>query len=97
MMKIRRSRQQWLAIIADFEKSGLTITQFARREGLCPKYFSGRRNAFKSEPNKPHSFVPAIINKSNTSQTMELNHGAVTLTIPVDMNIQAVANLIKAL
>jgi len=38
--RARRSRSEWLQLVARFRESGLSMSEFCRREGLSPKTFS---------------------------------------------------------
>ena len=40
---IKRTPEQWQALFAAQQASGLNQAQFCKREGLCPKHFSLRR------------------------------------------------------
>lgn len=40
---VKRSPEQWQALFAAQQSSGLNQAQFCKREGLCPKHFSARR------------------------------------------------------
>lgn len=40
---IRRTSEQWLALFDQHKTSGLTQTEFAKRQGIDPSYFSLRK------------------------------------------------------
>ncbi len=52
-----RTRDEWRAIIDDFNRSGLTKKQFCEQRGLRLSSFSNWWNTFKSEAQEP-AFVP---------------------------------------
>ena len=36
---VRRSERQWRALLARFEQSAMTVSEFCRREGICTASF----------------------------------------------------------
>ena len=45
---MKRSKSDWLALIEEFEHSGVTIAEFCRERAINPKYFSLRRRQLRS-------------------------------------------------
>ncbi len=43
---IRRSKEEWQALIQAQKASSLNQMQFCKEHGLNPKYFSFRKNSF---------------------------------------------------
>ncbi len=41
---MHRTKEQWFALFAEQAQSGLTQTEFAKRQGIIPTYFSYRRD-----------------------------------------------------
>lgn len=54
----KRTQTEWLALIQDFESSGLQQTVFCRQHGINPKYFSQRKCQLKKVID-PMPFVAA--------------------------------------
>ena len=40
---VRRSREQWLALFQEFERSELIASEFCRERNICQRYFSKRK------------------------------------------------------
>jgi len=49
-MKKYRTKSDWLALINEYEQSGLTQAEFCAQRGLNAKYFSLRRMKLKAQP-----------------------------------------------
>lgn len=94
-MQKRRTKAQWLALIDEFEQSGLTQAEFCAQRDLDAKYFSLRRIKLKARP-EASGFVQAVTSGSGLSDPITLHYGAVTLKLSAT-NVQAVAQLVKAL
>jgi hypothetical protein len=55
---IRRTSEQWLALIEQYKTSCLTLTKFAKQPGIDPSYFRQRKRqllAWQQDDN--HGFV----------------------------------------
>ena len=48
----RRTPEQWQALVAEHQASGLTQAEFCKQQSLCPKYFSQRRRQLTSYKRK---------------------------------------------
>jgi len=99
-MKQRRSKEEWLAIIGKFQQSGLSNAEFCRQEGLCPKYFSGRRRALKPKvPSAPSRgvFVPAVFESPKPAALIELSIGDVQLKVPTSVETSWLVSLVNGL
>lgn len=53
---MRKSKQDWVNLIQEFEGSDLKQTEFCKAQGLNPKYFSLKRSRLL-QPNKTSGFV----------------------------------------
>lgn len=97
-MKQRRSKEEWLAIIEEFERSGLSNTDFCKQRGLCRKYFSGRRKAFqKKQKSVGNKFVQAVVAQPSSVGAIELSTGAVRLKVPANVETDWLVALINGL
>jgi len=94
-MKKYRTKSDWLALIDEFEQSGLTQAEFCAQRGLNAKYFSLRRIKLKAQP-EPAGFSQAVVNKPQATDPVTLHYGAVTVKLPAS-NAQTIAQLVKAL
>ena len=45
---IRRTRNEWLALIEEHQHSNLTATEFCKSKGIDPKYFSLKKAKLQS-------------------------------------------------
>ncbi len=52
----RRTSEQWLALFDQHKSSGLTQTEFAKRQGIDPSYFSLRKRQLLGIRNSNHTF-----------------------------------------
>lgn len=94
-MRKYRTKSDWLALIEEFEQSGLTQAEFCAQRGLNPKYFSLRRMKLKAAP-EANRFVQAVSHESQGVDQITLHYGAVTLKVPAG-NAHTVVQLVKAL
>ena len=94
-MKKYRTQSDWLALIEEFEQSGLTQTKFCPERGLNAKYFSLRRMKLKAQP-EPGGFSRVVIGEPQVTDQVTLHYGAVTVKLP-SSDAQTIAQLVKAL
>ena len=94
-MRKHRTKEQWLALIDEFEQSGLKQSEFCAQHGINPKYFSLRRMKLKA-PSAASGFVPAVLSEAQSAGQVTIHYGAVTLKMPANQ-AQAIAHLVKAL
>lgn len=58
----RRTKQQWLDLIARQQQSGLTARQFCHKENIVETYFSTRKcQLLKKHTNSPQAFTKVNI------------------------------------
>ena len=58
----RRTKQQWLDLIARQQQSGLTSRQFCKKENIVETYFSTRKcQLLKKYTNSPQAFTKVNI------------------------------------
>lgn len=77
----RKNKQQWLALIEQFEASGLSQVSFCKKHDLNPKYFSLKRSKLAT-PSKASgtSLVRATLQASQSpTSVFTLFYGHVTL------------------
>ncbi len=94
-MKKYRTKSDWLALIDEYEQSGLTQTEFCAQRGLNAKYFSLRRMKLKAKPEST-GFTQAVVGRPQVTDQVTLHYGAVTVKLPAS-NAQTIAQLVKAL
>lgn len=94
-MKKYRTKSDWLALIDEFEQSGLTQTEFCAQRGLNARYFSQRRMKLKAQPNSS-GFTQAVVGRPLATDQVTLHYGSVTAKLPAS-NAQTIAQLVKAL
>ena len=94
-MKKHRTKSDWLALIDEFEQSGLTQAEFCAQRELNAKYFSLRRMRLKAQPEST-GFTQAVVNKPQATEQVTLHYGAVTVKL-TGSDAQTIAQLVKAL
>lgn len=91
----RRTQSEWLALIQEFEQSGLSQTAFCAKRNINATYFSLRRTKLLTK-RQSTAFVTATVPQVSDSGTAILHYGKVSLQLPA-RDIQAIAQLVKAL
>ncbi len=94
-MKKYRTQSDWLALIEEFEQSGLTQAKFCAERGLNAKYFSLRRARLKAPP-EPSGFSLAVVAESKPSGEVTIHYGPVMVKLPAS-DTNTIAQLVKAL
>ena len=93
MPKQRRSPEQWQAIIAEYESSGLSRDEFCEARKLNLDYFGKRlRLSKKAKPSRP-VFMPVHVRSEGI--TVEL--GDVTVRCTTGTPVSWIADLAAAL
>ena len=94
----RLSRQQWQALIVEFENSGQTQTEFCKQRDLNPKYFSLKRSKLIADDavDRP-AFTEVVLAPPRTCGTVEITLGKVTITVPQTTPPAYLAGVIRAL
>ena len=95
---IRRTSEQWLALIDQQKTSGLTQTEFAKQQGIDPSYFSLRKRqllAWQQEDDA--GFVELTPQGVLFRQPMVLRKRDVELHLPAGTDAVWVATLLKAM
>jgi hypothetical protein len=93
MPKQRRNPEQWQAIIADYESSGLSREEFCQARKLNLDYFGKRlRLAKKAKPSGP-AFMPVRVR----AEGIAIELGDVTVRCTVATPVSWIADLAAAL
>ena len=75
----RRTREEWQALFTEQAASGLSAQQFCEQRGVCPKYFSLRKQQLQSPVKAASAFVPvqktAPVTMLDSTATVRLRHG----------------------
>jgi hypothetical protein len=75
----RRTREEWQALFTEQVASGLSAQQFCEQYGICPKYFSLRKQQLQSRAKDTTAFVrlhkTAAVAMPETIATVVLRHG----------------------
>lgn len=75
----RRTREEWQMLFAEQAESDLSAQQFCEQRGVCPKYFSLRKQQLQSQAKDTSAFVrvqkavPVAV--PDTIATVRLRHG----------------------
>lgn len=93
----RKSKQEWLDIIQEFERSGLNQAAFCQAKGLRPNYFSLKRSRLLAK-NQPATsgFVKASVS-GPAPASIKLNYGPVQLQFCGTTPPETIAAIAKAL
>lgn len=99
---IKRSHAEWRILFNEHEHSGLSAAAFCREHGLCPRYFSKRRQQLLNADTTPGSsqpaFVPVRVAKPMEAVRVELHLGeALMVTLPSSISPAWLADLIHQL
>ena len=98
MSRVHRTREQWRALIAEFEQSDLSQKDFCEPRGINPAYFSQRRLELQRESQDSNeAFVLAVPQSSAAHQTLQLRVGQTELVLPLSVSPRWVAQLVKEL
>jgi hypothetical protein len=75
----RRTRAEWQALFTEQADSGLSAQQFCEQYGICPKYFSLRKQQLQATVRDTAAFVrlkkTAPVAMPETIATVVLRHG----------------------
>ena len=95
----RRTREEWLSLFQAQLDSGLTATQFCRRQGIDPNYFCQRKGRFGRDRELAGKAVGFVQLKppAPVVGTFEVRVGEVCLSLPVGASPNWVAALIREL
>ena len=95
----RKTKQQWLTLIEQFEASGLSQADFCKTHEINPKYFSLKRSKLLAPDESSASpFVRATRQASQLpAQVFTLVCGRVTVRCDTTVSTTSLAQLIKAL
>jgi len=98
MSRVHRTREQWRALIAEFEQSNLSQKDFCEPRGINPAYFSQRRLELKREAEDTDTgFALAVPQSVTSQQTLQLRIGQTELVLPLSVSPRWVAQLVKEL
>jgi hypothetical protein len=67
---MRRSKEQWQALIAEQQSSGLSAVEYCRQHGISPKYFSTRKVQLQRECGGSGNFVQVTPKPTPESQPL---------------------------
>lgn len=95
----RKTKQQWLTLIEQFESSGLSQTDFCKNHDLNPKYFSLKRSKLLAPTDASNSpFIRAKLQADKgPSPEFTLSYGRVKLQCNASISTDSLAQLIHAL
>jgi len=76
----KRNRDQWLALFAQHDISGVSAAEFCKQNDLCPKYFSLRRKQLvKAASEEKSSFVRVKVKPETTPGVSEVSGAALII------------------
>ena len=98
MIQTYRTREEWRALIAEFEQSGLSQKDFCEQRGLSPAYFGQRRLRLQREAeDNDTGFALAVPQPTTSQQSVQLRIGQTELVLPLSVSPRWVAQLVKEL
>lgn len=98
MSRVHRTREQWRALIAEFEQSDLSQKDFCEPRGINPAYFSQRRLELQRDAeDNDIGFALAVPQSPASQQTLQLRVGQTELVLPLSVSPRWVAQLVKEL
>ena len=105
-MTSKRTKQQWLDILGQQEKSGLSVAEFCRTQNIKPKnfyYHSSKRLRTIADDNTATVFVRATMARNNAisgnlgTRPIHLQHKQSELSLPATISPAWLAALMVAL
>lgn len=97
-MKQRMAKEQWLELLAEQERSGLSIAAFCRSKNIVAKSFYNHCRKARLAAEKPQAFVRAqLVKNAPAPAGITLNHGKTQLTLPASVSPKWLASLLLAL
>lgn len=97
---MRRTKEQWQALIQAQAISGLSATEFCKQHGLNDKYFSLRKQQLR-QPASDSSFVPVAKAPGDSGRTnsneLTLNYGQCAIQFRCALAAAWLAELVQAL
>ena len=96
---IKRTPEQWQALFAAHQASGLNQAQFCKREGLCPKHFSLRRKQLSGNGDTATAsatFIQAKPPSTTRHAPVSLHYQGIELRL-LQVDTQFIATLMKQL
>ena len=91
---VKRSKEEWQALIAEQAQSGLTAAAFCRDRGVNAKYFCLRRKQLSRLA--VSAFVPVQL-PSRSSEDIRVDWQGMGVRLPASLSPQWVADFIKQL
>jgi len=99
MSRAYRTKEQWLALFAEFENSEQRQTDFCAERGIDPKYFSARKHQLRNK--KQSDFVqvkPQPLSSSGfNGASVVLRMQSTELIFPLSVEPRWLAQLVKEL
>lgn len=95
----RRTTEQWQALFAEHEQSGLSAAAFCRERGLDSKYFSLRRRQLgaRKEVETRSAFVPVAVSSSSGAMIELRLDEACCLRVPTTVSPRWLGELLQQL
>lgn len=97
---MRRTKQQWQALIQEQASSGLSATEFCKQRGLNDTYFSLRKQQLR-QPVPNSEFVPVVQSVSHPGAVnnveLTLNYGRCAIQFKHTPSAAWLAELVQAL
>ena len=91
----RRTKSEWLSLIAEFESGGQSQAAFCEERAINPNYFSLRRSQLRTAQAE---FIQAMPAASITeSSPIILRYGNVGIQFGAGVSVTTLAELVKAL
>lgn len=97
-MKQRITKQQWLDLLNEQAKSGMSVAAFCRDNHINVKNFYNHRSQARKLVTKSSPFSRAhLTSESQSTAAVTLRHGATQLSFPPSVSPKWLASLMQAL
>lgn len=92
----RRTKSEWMSLLAEFEASGQSQAAFCEERAINPNYFSLRRSQLKAET--PPEFIRAMpAGLIAEGGAIMLRYGNVGIQFGAGVSVTTLVELVKAL
>jgi transposase len=100
LSQLRRSRDDWRAHVAAWQRSGMTSAEYARQHGLHPKTFRWWRSELRRHDRAPSNTLTLVPVKAvpPAAEPVEVTlPGGLVVRVPEQADPARVAQLVRAL
>ena len=89
-------KHDWSALLAEFEQSGLSQTEFCKQKDINLGYFCRKRNNLESKSSDSSTFAKVDV-QNTPAEGFSLQVGRCRILCPNSMPLQSLATLVHTL